>query len=179
MVKVVDFGLVKDIEKRDKADLSGVHSIMGSPLYLSPESIRKPEKVDARSDLYSVGAVGYYLLTGQPVFDGESFVEICGHHLHSQPEPPSTRLKAPVPADLERLILQCLEKESSKRPANDSELRDALAECADAGDWSQESATRWWKERAPAIKSAARTEDARARGDAATQTVETLVSPDG
>jgi serine/threonine protein kinase len=107
--------------------------VQGTPLYLSPEAIKAPDEVDARSDLYGLGAVGYYLVTGTHVFGGEATVEVCGHHLHTRPQPPSERLGRPVPAGLERLILACLEKDPARRPASAAELRDALADLDDVG----------------------------------------------
>ena len=114
VAKVLDFGLVKTVDAT--SDVDGAHAavtnhnvLVGTPLYMSPESIKSPDKVTSLSDLYAVGAVAYYLLTGQPPFEGESVVEVCGHHLHSTPAPPSEHV--PVPEDLEKLVLQCLEKD--------------------------------------------------------------------
>ena len=111
---------------------------MGTPMYMSPEAIRSPQDIDGRSDLYAVGAVGYYLLTGQPLFEGDTFMEICGHHLHTQPTPPSERLKKSVPKDLEALILACLEKDPARRPANARVLARRLETCQDANGWRTE-----------------------------------------
>ncbi len=154
VVKVVDFGLVKDTKGMDGLNLSGSGTLTGTPLYFSPETIRAPERTDARSDLYSLGVVGYYLLTGQRLFEGGNLMEICSHHLQSKPVPPSMRLGRPLPEDLERLILKCLEKEPAARPQDAAALRQALGDCQDAGGWTEESACRWWRdsksrERAP------------------------------
>ena len=117
VAKVVDFGLVRNLEPDSGvARLTQSNVIQGTPLYLSPEAIRSPDAVDARSDLYGLGAVGYYLLTGTHVFGGATTVEACSHHIHSQPEPPSQRLGRPVPAALERLLLRCLEKDPGAAP---------------------------------------------------------------
>jgi serine/threonine-protein kinase len=89
--------------------------------------------------------VGYYLLTGTHVFGGATTVEVCSHHLHSLPEPPSARLQGPVPAGLERLILACLEKEPARRPGSAAELRDALGTLDDVGRWSEKEAREWWE----------------------------------
>jgi serine/threonine protein kinase len=97
VAKVVDFGLVKDLDAADALSHEGM--LVGTPLYLAPEAIRSAG-ADPRSDLYSVGAVAYFLLTGQHVFDGRTVIEICGNHLHTPPEPPSLRLGRPVPAEL-------------------------------------------------------------------------------
>ena len=145
VAKVVDFGLVRDLEPASGARLTQANVIQGTPLYLSPEAIRAPDAVDARSDLYGLGAVGYYLLTGTHVFGGATTVEVCSHHLHSSPVPPSERLGRPVPARLERLILACLEKEPARRPGSAAELRDALRDLDDVGHWSEREAREWWE----------------------------------
>ena len=144
VVKVLDFGLVRELQPAADVSLADSDSFTGTPLYLPPEAIKGPGLVDQQSDLYQLGAVAYFLITGQHVFTGDSVVEICGHHLHTLPELPSERLGRTVAADLEELILQCLEKEKSHRPAGAAALREALAGCEDAGKWSQEDADAWW-----------------------------------
>src|SRR5262249_49772354 len=114
LVKVLDFGLVKDVATEQGA--TQADAITGTPLYLSPEAIRSPNTVDARLDLYAVGAVGYYLVTGRHVFSAGSVVEVCSHHLNTTPEAPSKALGKPVPDDLESLLLRCLEKDPNARP---------------------------------------------------------------
>src|SRR5262249_24073034 len=87
VAKVVDFGLVKELESsKDAARVTNVDAITGTPLYLAPESLTAPETIDGRVDIYAVGAVGYFLLTGRPVFEGRTVVEVCTHHLHTEPE---------------------------------------------------------------------------------------------
>jgi serine/threonine-protein kinase len=103
-----------------------------------------PETVDARTDLYALGAVGYWLLTGTHVFDGKSILEVCAQHLHSAPEPPSTRLGAPVALDMETVLLACLAKRPEDRPASAHVLRDRLRACAAAGLWTNARAAQWW-----------------------------------
>ena len=145
----MDFGLVKQMDTRgtDVTLTAAQNMLVGSPLYMSPEAIRTPDAVDSRADLYAVGAVGYFLLTGQTVFEGATFVEICSQHLQAEPTPPSDRLGQPVPADLEALLLECLAKEPSDRPTSAQEVCDRLRACACAGAWSAEDATRWWDRR--------------------------------
>jgi len=152
VVKVVDFGLVKDTVNTSDVNVSAANTITGTPLYLAPEAIRAPETVDARSDLYAVGAVGYFLLTGKRLFEGENFMEICGHQLNTVPETPSARAGQSLPADLERIVMQCLEKDPAKRPQSARELCQALDGFADSGGWKTGDADRWWQEVAPAIK---------------------------
>ena len=90
-MKVLDFGLVKALDGEEHANLTNPHAMAGTPLYASPEAISHPDRVDARTDVYATGAVGYYLLTGSPVFTGASVVEICMQHVNAAPEPPSWR----------------------------------------------------------------------------------------
>lgn len=150
LVKVVDFGLVKDIGNRasgtapTEPTLTVADAITGTPLYMAPESILAPETVDARADLYALGAVGYWLLTGTHVFGGTKVVEVCAQHLHAVPEPPSARLRAPIAADLEALLLACLAKSPAERPASAHILRERLLTCADAGRWTNARAAAWW-----------------------------------
>jgi serine/threonine-protein kinase len=143
--KVVDFGLVKDLEPGGEAALTHAAAIAGTPLYIAPEAITSPESVSAQSDLYSLGAVGYFALTGKHVFDGRTLVEVCSHHLHSRPEPPSSRLGGPVPPDLEALLLGCLEKDPARRPEGARDLRRRLEACAAFGGWTEEQARAWWE----------------------------------
>jgi serine/threonine-protein kinase len=112
---VLDFGLAKDVSDGD-AQLSGMQEITGTPLYMSPESIMDPKEVDGRTDVYALGAVGYWLLTGTAPFAGRTIVEICAAHIHKEPDPPSLRVSHAIPADLERLIMQCLAKQKHERP---------------------------------------------------------------
>jgi serine/threonine protein kinase len=160
--KVLDFGLVKEVRGSGEAGLTRADALTGTPLYMSPEAIRTPESLDGRSDLYALGAVGYFLLTGHHVFEGRTLVEVCGHHLHSTPEPPSKRLGAPVPGDLEAVLLVCLEKNPARRPASAADLRQRLRSCQAFGEWDDEAARRWWSERALALRER-RTSSSRAR----------------
>jgi len=153
VAKVVDFGLVKQIEGA-AADpgLTRVDAIAGTPLYIAPEALTAPEKVDGRSDLYGLGAVGYFLLTGQTVFSGRSVVEIASHHLHTVPVPPSERLGSRVPPKLEAAILSCLAKHQEQRPRNARELLRQLGACEDAGLWREDEGRLWWETRGRAIR---------------------------
>ncbi len=143
VVKVLDFGLVKEVEARSALTFAG-SSITGTPLYMPPEAIRAPESVDARSDLYSLGAVAYYLVTGFQVFEGKTVFEVCSHHLNSTPVPPSVRRGAPVCETLESLILRCLEKDPAARPQHARELLDLLEGMRECGEWRQQDAAARW-----------------------------------
>ena len=144
VVKVLDFGLVREFRNPSNVTLSSVDAIAGTPLYLSPEAIITPAQVDGRADIYALGAVAYFLLSGEPPFAGRTLAELCGHHLHSSPVPPSVRLGKPVPEDLERVVLSCLAKEATARPQSAAALADELRRCRDASTWSEEQAEQWW-----------------------------------
>ena len=148
-VKVLDFGLARDLAGGGAAE-TRANQIIGTPLYMSPEQITG-SAIDSRSDLYSTGALGYFLLTGEPVFTGQNVVEVCAHHLHSPVSPPSERLGRPIPADLESLILACLEKDPARRPRDAPALRALLAACHDVRPWTADDARRWWAERGPTL----------------------------
>ena len=112
---------------------------------MSPEAIEKAWTVDARSDLYAFGAVGYFLLTGTPVFEGESIVDICMRHVDTAPVFPSARLGRPVSPDLEAVILCCLAKSPADRPQSARDLDHLLGQAKVAGTWSEEDGATWWQ----------------------------------
>jgi predicted Ser/Thr protein kinase len=144
VIKVLDFGLVKAIDDKKQTELSAANSLTGTPLYMSPESIQAPQSVDARSDIYAVGAVGFFLLTGQPVFNASNVVELCQAHVTKTPDPPSLRLGKQVSAELESAIMACLEKSRAKRPQTTRDLILLMSRCAAANSWSIEDADAWW-----------------------------------
>jgi serine/threonine protein kinase len=146
VVKLLDFGLVKAIDAEKEASLTVAGSMTGTPLYISPEGIEHPDEVDARSDLYAIGGVGYYLLSGQPLFEGQSVVEICMHQVNTKPIPPSKRLGQSISEDLENVILKCLNKNPAKRPQTATELLMALTNCHSAGVWTPEDARICWQQ---------------------------------
>ena len=148
VVKVLDFGLVRDPEP-DEEGVSGSGGrsggmVAGTPLYISPEAVRNAPSVDARADLYAVGAVGYFLLTGTHVFDGESAIEVCSHHLHTPPTPPSRRVSWPIPDSLERVVLACLDKDPNRRPRDARALLRALSQTDIGPRWTVDDASAWW-----------------------------------
>jgi serine/threonine protein kinase len=145
VVKVLDFGLVKAVDSKKESSITSAGAVIGTPLYMSPESIENPDRVDSRSDLYSVAAVGYCLLTGGPPFDGGNVLEICMHHSRTPPERPSERLKRTVSADLEEVLLKGLAKKPAERFASARVFAEALAGCASAGQWSSQESDEWWK----------------------------------
>ena len=151
IAKVLDFGLVKVVEGAEDADLTHDGVVSGTPQYLAPEALTDPDTIDGRSDLYALGAVGYLLLTGEQVFTG-NIKEICGHHLHTEPIPPSERLGRELPAELEAVVMQCLAKKPGDRPQSASEIRERLAACRDIPRWRQTDARTWWQEHGEALQ---------------------------
>ena len=124
--------------------VTSAQTLIGTPLYMAPESIAGTGDIDARSDLYALGAVGYFLLTGTPVFEGRTVVEVLAHHLHTPPESPSKRLGKPVPAELEQLVLQCLAKSVDDRPPSARALRARFASMRTGDSWTEDDAAGWW-----------------------------------
>jgi serine/threonine-protein kinase len=143
VAKVVDFGLVKDLGARGDGSLTAAGALTGTPQYMAPEIILS-QAADARTDLYSLGASAYFLLTGAPPFAGANLVEIAAHHLHTVPSPPSVRV-ANVPGDLEATILRCLAKTPDARFADTSELLASLRSSTASSSWTASDAATWWR----------------------------------
>jgi serine/threonine-protein kinase len=148
--KVVDFGLVKDAAE-DDLGLSEDGRILGTPLYVSPEAIADPDAVDERSDLYALGAVAYFLLTGRPPFRGKTPLDVYRQHLESLPPPLDTA--EPLDPTFERVILECLEKAPRFRPQSAREVEIRLLDAAERLEpWDAYDAKRWWAEHGPALR---------------------------
>jgi tRNA A-37 threonylcarbamoyl transferase component Bud32 len=145
VVKVLDFGLVKEIKRDADVSLTAANVVAGTPQYIAPERFRDPDAVDARSDLYSLGAVAFNLLTGEDVFPGKTSMEICHHVLHSEPRPPSALAGDAIPEALDRLVLDCLAKDPAMRPQTATELVDRLDAIEACGSWSEREAWKWWE----------------------------------
>ncbi len=141
--KLLDFGLVRSDDRDFDAKLTQEGRITGSPLYMSPEQATGDDS-DARSDIYSLGGVAYYLLTGEPPFQETKPVKLILAHVQTIPPKPST-ICADVPADLEAIVMKCLSKDPKERYQSVDELRDALVATADNGLWNRQKATDWWQ----------------------------------
>ena len=141
-VKVLDFGLVKNLAGTTQTGLTG-DRITGTPAFMSPEQVRG-EEIDTRADIYGLGCLAYFLLTGSVVFDKPDAMAMAVSHLTEQPEPPSQRSELPVPQSLERVVLACLEKRREDRPQSVAELRAMLDSCTDVVPWTAADADRWW-----------------------------------
>lgn len=154
-LKVLDFGLARDLS----ASGSSVHltqegSTAGTPAFMAPEIALGTSRAEATSDIYSLGCVAYWLLTGTDVFEAKAPMQVMIAHAKEKPSPPSQRTEVPIPEDLERVVLWCLEKEPEDRPQTAGELMRALAGLKSLPEWQNEDAERWWKLHLPDVKSA-------------------------
>lgn len=146
VVKLLDFGLVKPVfESETSEHLTQEGTITGSPLYMSPEQALGDDDADARSDIYSLGAVAYFLLTGRPPFTGTKPLQILFAHAHEQATPPS-QWRPDLPTPLEAIVMRCLAKKREERYQTVDCLAAALAECPLPGGWTPERAAQWWRE---------------------------------
>ena len=149
-VKVLDFGLVKEVKRPNAADtrLTVEGMTLGTPTYMAPE-LALDEAVDGRADLYALGCVMYFLLTGKVVFESDNVMRLMVRHIEEKPVPPSRRTDQPIPRSLDDAILACLAKDPAARPPNAAAVSDALAAAeADVEPWTQEQAAAWWNSRA-------------------------------
>lgn len=143
VIKLLDFGLVKPRDSLVPLNLTQYGTVAGSPLFMSPEQGMANAMPDARSDIYSLGAVAYFAVTGQPPFLGATPMEVLVRHARDPVCPPS-ELRPEIPGDLEAVILRCLEKEPASRFPDVEALDRALASCRDAGHWTEVEAAHWW-----------------------------------
>lgn len=156
VAKLLDFGLAKPLPNASGAALQLTQdgSITGSPLYMSPEQALGENEPDARGDIYSLGAVAYYLLTAHAPFEGDTAMKVLVGHAREQPIPPS-QLRSDIPSDLEQVVLRCLAKRPGDRYQDAMSLAQALGQCVAAGDWSRERAALWWHESENVLTTAA------------------------
>ncbi len=141
--KLLDFGLVKPVSGSEAGGVSGRWQVLGTPDYMSPEQARGPD-VDHRCDIYSLGAVSYFLLTGKPPFGGHHWLDVIDKHLREDVTPPS-RLRPEVPAELEAVVLRCLQKDPADRYQDADALAEALAGCDCWRRWTDERQRAWWE----------------------------------
>ena len=145
VVKVLDFGIVKDLATGGDAQLTLAGAFSGTPMYIAPETIRAAEDVDARVDVYALGAVGYFMLTGCTIFDQDlSPVDILTRQVTEMPPLPSTRVEGDIPADLEQLLMSCLAKKADDRPGGAAELLAELLKIEDIDPWGPRESKKWW-----------------------------------
>lgn len=156
-VKVLDFGLVKSAPGRDldSSTQTMAGQIAGTPAFMAPEQALDPSAIDARADLYSLGCVAYWLLTGRLVFEAETPMGMLVKHIDEAPSAPSAHCRHPLPPELDRLVLDCLAKSPQERPADAATLGRRLAACAATLPWNAEDARGWWSRHAPPAAGAA------------------------
>jgi serine/threonine-protein kinase len=151
-IKVLDFGLVKSVTDGGETitQLTGTNATSGTPGFMAPEMVTGEAPVDGRADIYALGCVGYWLLSGQLVFNGKSPMSILVQHVKEEPAPVSTRTEIDVPPRLEEILHACLEKHPDDRPASARALGAMLADlAATLPAWTQERAESWWKTNLP------------------------------
>jgi serine/threonine-protein kinase len=141
VAKLLDFGLVRHAAEDARHDVSQAGSFSGSPLYMPPE--QAGNESDVRSDIYSLGATAYYLLTGKAPFHGATIVEVMIAHART-PVVPLSQVRPGIPADLEQIVVKCLAKQPADRFPDAQSLEQALAGCRDANAWTDADAERWW-----------------------------------
>jgi serine/threonine-protein kinase len=141
-VKVLDFGLVKDLAGATQTGLTR-SGTAGTPAFMAPEQARG-EEVDARTDIYALGCLAYFLLTGTVLFNKPNAMSMAMAHLTERPEPPSQRSEVPIAQSLERVVMACLEKNREDRPRSVTELRAMLDACTDVAPWNAADANQWW-----------------------------------
>ena len=151
VVKVLDFGIVKVTQSSSQEPIVTQENILrGTPAFIAPEQVLSLGEIDSRADIYSVGCVAYWLLTGELVFRADTAMGVMMHHTHTPPLPPSQRTELPIPPQLDQLILACLEKDPARRPQSARELSRRLADVPVAKPWTEEQAYLWWSRHAPA-----------------------------
>jgi serine/threonine-protein kinase len=151
-VKVLDFGLAKSM-RRDEVSLLTMEGVTaGTPGYIAPEVALGEAHIDGRADIYALGCVAYFLLTGALVFDDPNPTSMALKHVQAVPDPPSRRTELPIPPDLEAIVMQCLAKRPDDRPSGATDLARALARCA-VPSWSDDDAAAWWERHLPATSS--------------------------
>ncbi len=150
-VKVLDFGLVAERKAgggdATRATMPGM--IVGSPAFMAPEMVSEGSRLDGRADLYGLGCVAYWLLTGQQLFKAESTMEVIVRHARDIPEPPSSRSEMVIPAGLDQIVMDCLEKDPARRPQTAGDLADRLRGLSLDGGWTTDHRARWWQTHAP------------------------------
>ena len=150
-VKILDFGLVRSTvtTAEPQTQLTAAGQVGGTPAYIAPEMVVDADSVGHSADIYGLGCVAYYLLTGQLVFEGQSSMSILVEHVRSTPVPPSERTELAIPADLEQVVLDCLAKTPTDRPKSAEELERRLLACELERAWTPERAREWWERHAP------------------------------
>jgi eukaryotic-like serine/threonine-protein kinase len=151
-VKVLDFGLVKAFKESNHeavTELTGENAIQGTPAFIVPEQALGKTDLDGRVDVYATGCVAYWLLTGQTVFSADTPMGLLVQHVNAPAALPSTRTEMPIPAALDRLVLECLSKDPNQRPQSAKELARRLEHVDGVGEWTEDQARAWWAKHVP------------------------------
>jgi tRNA A-37 threonylcarbamoyl transferase component Bud32 len=143
-VKVLDFGLAKQVREEKTTAITQSGLLFGTPRYLAPETVYGSEKIDGRSDLYCLGGVAYFLLTGQPPFTAESSVEVVVDHVKTIPQRPTEVSETAIPSELDDIVMKCLEKQPDDRYQTAADLEAALDAVSFDDPWSRAKAEEWW-----------------------------------
>jgi len=149
VVKVLDFGLVKEHAKEEDTRLTAAGIVTGTPAYFAPELAGDSGQADARSDIYSLGCVAYWLLTADLVFEGETPLATILEHVRTAPVQPSKRVETNIPASLEAVVMSCLEKNPGDRPQTAQDLRAKLSSAQLGANWDEDRARKWWAAHRP------------------------------
>jgi eukaryotic-like serine/threonine-protein kinase len=152
-IKVLDFGLARGVATAPGAGTM-FPMVAGTPAFMAPESALNTKDADVRADLYAVGAVGYWLLTGRLLFEGRTDYETLLEHVNRTPVPPSQKSETPIPSDLERIIMSCLKKNPHDRPQSARELMASLKAVSLAAEWTEDRAEHWWQAHRPTARGA-------------------------
>jgi serine/threonine-protein kinase len=147
-VKVLDFGLVKNMSANETGRLTNDGIAVGTPAYMAPEIALGNEDIDGRADIYALGCVAYFLLTGVPVFEEKTATATALAHVQKEPVPPSQRSEIKTPEQLEQIILRCISKRPEERPGSIEELIELLQACSSC-EWDQQKAVDWWESNLP------------------------------
>lgn len=144
VVKILDFGLVKNVAAPHSRDLTRSLRILGTPLYMAPERLRNPADADARADIYAVGAVAYFLLTGKKLFEAPDDLALTTRILNEEPARVTAVARQPIPMELDILVAACLEKKRDDRPQRAADLVEAFEALSADVRWTQREAEEWW-----------------------------------
>jgi len=131
--------------------MTGAHTTTGTPAYMAPEIILNEGEVDQRADVYALGCVAYYLLTGQLVFEADTPMKMFLQHMQAQPIPPSQRSELRIPREVDDLVLACLEKDPAKRPQSAEQLLRMVRQCRSGETWDHDVARGWWQTHLPEL----------------------------
>ncbi len=149
-LKILDFGLARKAVQEEAEGMTREGFVAGTPHYIAPEILSGRGEIDGRADIYALGCVAYWLLTGRRVFEAASAIEAASHHLRTVPEPPSKRSELEIPEELDRLVLDCLEKDPERRIGSPRELENRLEGIGLERPWTESRAERWWRNHFPA-----------------------------